>query len=247
MRYFIELAYNGSAYHGWQVQPKASSVQEVLEHALTMLLKNPISIVAAGRTDAGVHALQMYAHFDYAGVIEKSLVKRLNAFLPKDIVIYDMVQVKDDAHARFDADSRSYLYRLSTFKNPFIENQAYQFYKPLNLEAMNEACQILFEYTNFECFSKVHTDVKTFNCKITHAEWSKHDQEIHFNITADRFLRNMVRAIVGTMINIGTGKIEPHDLHAIINSKNRGEAGYSVPAHGLYLNRVTYPYNLKSN
>lgn len=244
MRYFIELAYDGTAYHGWQTQPEVISVQEAVEKALSLLLKKSINIVAAGRTDAGVHALQMFAHFDYDKIIDNSLIPRLNSFLSKDIVIYNVFQVSDDAHARFDASSRSYLYKIASIKNPFSINQAYQFFKPLDLNAMNKACKILFEYTDFECFSKVNTDVKTFNCEIKKASWLVQDQEIHFNITADRFLRNMVRAIVGTMINIGLGKLKPEDLHKIISSKNRSEAGYSVPAHGLYLTRVAYPYKV---
>lgn len=244
LRYFIELAYDGTAYHGWQVQPEVISVQEAVEKALSLLLKKAINLVAAGRTDAGVHALQMFAHFDFDQIIGKSLISRLNSYLSKDIVIYDIFQVNNGAHARFDATSRSYLYKINSFKNPFSLNQAYQFFKPLDLEAMNTACRILFEYTDFECFSKVNTDVKTFNCEIMQANWDVQGHEIHFNVTADRFLRNMVRAIVGTMINIGLGKLKPEDLHHIISSKNRSEAGYSVPAHGLYLTKIAYPYNL---
>ena len=244
MRYFIELAYDGTAYHGWQTQPEVISVQEAVEKALSLLLKKSINIVAAGRTDAGVHALQMFAHFDYDKIIDNSLIPRLNSFLSKDIVIYNVFQVSDDAHARFDASSRSYLYKITSIKKPIFDKSGLSVFKPLDLNAMNKACKILFEYTDFECFSKVNTDVKTFNCEIKKASWFIQDQEIHFNITADRFLRNMVRAIVGTMINIGLGKLKPEDLHKIISSKNRSEAGYSVPAHGLYLTRVTYPYKV---
>ncbi|WP_370391531.1 tRNA pseudouridine(38-40) synthase TruA [uncultured Winogradskyella sp.] len=242
MRYFVELSYNGSAYHGWQVQPNAISVQEVLEKALSTILKSPVSIVGAGRTDTGVHAKQMFAHFDFEGDIARNdLVYKLNSFLPKDIVIYDIIKVKHDAHARFDATSRTYNYRISTSKNAFNYKFAYSVFLPLDLEAMNKACNILLMYNDFQCFSKTHTDVKTYYCNIKAAQLRKEDDEIIFTITADRFLRNMVRAIVGTLINIGLGKMEVEELHRIIKSKDRSEAGFSVPAHGLYLTEVKYP------
>lgn len=242
MRYFLELSYNGKAYHGWQNQPNAISVQEVVEKALSTLLKVKTPIVGAGRTDAGVHAKQIFAHFDVDEVlVVKELQYKLNSFLPKDIAIHAIFRVKSDAHARFDAVSRSYLYRLALEKNVFNTDYAY-FLKPkLNLEAMKAATQILFEYKDFQCFSKVNTDVKTYNCSIKQAQWHSVENELRFTITADRFLRNMVRAIVGTLINVGTGKLHVQDVHTIIQSKNRSKAGFSVPAHALYLTKVEYP------
>jgi tRNA pseudouridine38-40 synthase len=246
LRYFIELSYNGKAYHGWQNQPNAISVQQVLEEALSVLMQTKIEVVGAGRTDTGVHASQMFAHFDVEFEIDIStLVYKLNAILPNDIAIHDMFRVKEDAHARFDAISRTYHYKISTSKNVFTNDFAYRFQLPLNVEKMNEACKILLRYKDFQCFSKSNTDVKTYHCNIEKAEWIEDHNGLTFTITADRFLRNMVRAIVGTMINIGLGKIQVKDLITIIGSKNRSEAGYSVPAHGLYLTQITYPESLK--
>ena len=246
MRYFIELAYNGKMYHGWQNQPDTVSVQEVLEKGLSILLTSNVSITGAGRTDAGVHATQMFAHFDSDVIFEEeNLAFRLNAFLPKDIVIYSIFKVNSEAHARFDATSRSYLYRVSTIKNPFSTDDAYFFRPELDIEVMNKACEVLFEYHDFQCFSKSNTDVKTYNCEIKSASWKQVRDELHFEISADRFLRNMVRAIVGTMIDIGMGKISIEDLHDIIKSKDRSQAGYSVPAHGLYLTKIEYPETIK--
>ena len=241
MRYFLELSYNGKAYHGWQNQPNAISVQEVIEKALSTLLRETIAIVGAGRTDAGVHAKQMFAHFDTEQDFEENFKFKLNSFLPKDIAIHNINKVTPEAHARFDALNRTYLYRVSLEKDAFNYDYAYNFKGDLNLYKMNEASKILFNYIDFECFSKTNTDVNTFDCKIIHAEWTQHENELHFVIKADRFLRNMVRAIVGTLINIGIGKIEVEDLHDIIKSKNRSEAGFSVPAHALYLTKIEYP------
>ena len=246
MRFFIELSYNGKAYHGWQNQSNAISVQEVLENALSTLLKEKISIVGAGRTDTGVHAIQMFAHFNTtkAFSIEK-LIYNLNSFLPNDIAVQDIFKVNDDAHARFDAISRAYKYRISSSKNVFSFNNTYSFKKDLDVKKMNEAAKILFEYSNFKCFSRSNTDVKTFNCNILEAKWVFENDELVFIIKSDRFLRNMVRAIVGTMINIGIGKINAEDLHDIIKSKNRSQAGASVPGHALYLTKIEYPKNIK--
>lgn len=246
MRYFIELSYNGKVYHGWQNQPKSISVQEVIEDSLSKLLSETIAIVGAGRTDTGVHALQMFAHFDTEIVfVEDDLVFKLNSFLPKDIAIHKIFKVKSDAHARFNALSRTYLYRITLKKNALTFENTFYVKQDLNMNAMNEAAKILFDYKDFQCFSKSKTDVKTFDCDIMKAEWFFKGDELHFVIMADRFLRNMVRAIVGTMINIGVGKLNIEDLHTIIASKSRSEAGFSVPAHALYLIEVTYPNNLK--
>ena len=248
MRYFIELSYNGSAYHGWQNQPKDISVQEVVEKALSMLLKEAISIMGAGRTDTGVHASQMFAHFDTHVVFNKTnLVFKLNSYLPKDIAIRNIFKVKDAAHARFDAVSRTYLYRIALKKDVFSFDHSFFVKQGLNVEKMKEASEVLFKYKDFQCFSKSNTDVKTYYCDIMKAKWTLENNELRFVIKADRFLRNMVRAIVGTMINIGLGKIDVEDLHTIIKSKNRCEAGFSVPAHGLYLTEVAYPNDIKIN
>lgn len=243
MRYFIKLAYKGTNYFGWQYQPDAISVQETLNKALSTLLKTNIDILGAGRTNSGVHAKEMFAHFDYETEIDtQKIVHKLNSFLPKDIAIFDLIKVHNDAHARFDATKRTYEYLIHTKKNAFESDDSWYYSLPLDVEKMNEACKILFEYTDFECFSKTHTDVNTFNCKIFEANWKQNEDKLVFTIAADRFLRNMVRAIVGTMINIGSGKVSLNDFRKIIESKNRSKAGFSVPAHGLYLTKIEYPY-----
>ena len=246
LRYFIELSYNGKGYHGWQNQPNALSVQEVVEKGLSTLLGQPIAIMGAGRTDAGVHATQLFAHFDTdVNFVPKDLKYKLNSFLPIDVAINRIFKVKPEAHARFDAISRAYLYRVALKKNVFTFDNAYFVKQDLDVEKMNEASKMLLEYKDFQCFSKSNTDVKTYYCDITHAEWVLKEDELHFVIKANRFLRNMVRAIVGTMINIGLGKISVDELHTIIASKNRSEAGFSVPAHGLYLTNIEYPEDIK--
>lgn len=243
MRYFIELAYKGTNYHGWQYQPGADSVQETFNKALSLLLKTDIDIVGAGRTDTGVHAKQMFAHFDFDTEIDlPQLIHKLNSFLPKDIVIFTIIKVADEAHARFDATKRTYEYHIHTMKNAFENEGSYQVQLPLDINKMNEACEILFKHNDFECFSKVNTDVKTFNCVIFEAHWKQNGNKLVFTIAADRFLRNMVRAIVGTMINIGTEKISLKDFEKIIDSKDRSQAGFSVPAQGLYLTKIEYEY-----
>jgi tRNA pseudouridine38-40 synthase len=243
LRYFIKLAYKGTNYFGWQYQPDAISVQETLNKALSTILKTKIDIVGAGRTDSGVHAKEMFAHFDYEPEIDTDkLVYKLNSFLPKDIAIFDLIKVHDDAHARFDATKRTYEYHIHTKKNAFESDDSWYYSLPLNIQKMNEACKILFEYIDFECFSKTHTDVNTFNCKIFEANWQQIDDKLIFTISADRFLRNMVRAIVGTMINIGLEKVSLNNFREIIQSKNRNKAGFSVPAHGLYLTQIEYDY-----
>ncbi|WP_067151285.1 tRNA pseudouridine(38-40) synthase TruA [Pseudotamlana agarivorans] len=246
MRYFLELSYNGKPYHGWQNQPNAISVQEVIEKALTTILGEKVSIMGAGRTDAGVHASQMFAHFDSQMAFEKGkFLYKLNSYLPLDIAIHDIFRVHDEAHTRFDALSRQYLYRITTKKNVFQFEQSYFVKKPLDVDKMNAASRILFDYEDFQCFSKSNTDVKTYNCEIMKAEWFYKDDELHFVIKANRFLRNMVRAIVGTMVNIGLGKIAVEEMHSIIQSKSRSEAGFSVPAHALFLTHIEYPEDIK--
>ena len=246
MRYFLTLAYNGTSFHGWQRQPNASSVQQALEEALTTLLRKPIIITGAGRTDTGVHAKEMMAHFeaDLSVEAEENLPYLLNRFLKEDIVIHRLERVKADAHARFDATARTYEYHLGFQKNPFKQQLYYYFHQPVSVEKMNEAAQILLAYDDFEAFAKTHSDVKTFLCNVTRADWESRAEGAIFTITANRFLRNMVRAIVGTLLEIGTGKIEVVDMHKIIQSKNRGEAGFSVPAAGLYLTEIQYPKSI---
>jgi len=246
LRYFIELSYNGTAYHGWQNQPNAISVQEVLEAALSTLLKEGITIVGAGRTDSGVHAKQMFAHFDSTLKFSiEELMYKLNSFLPKDIAILDIFEVNDDAHARFDALSRTYKYRISLHKNVFSYNYSYYYKKELDIAKMNEAAKLLLTYENFKCFSRSNTDVKTYNCNIMKAIWTLEHDEFVFTIVANRFLRNMVRAIVGTMIDVGIGKIEVNQLHDIIKSKDRSQAGASVPGHALFLTNIEYLKSIK--
>lgn len=242
MRYFLELSYNGTPYHGWQRQPNAISVQEVLEQALYTLLRIKIVIVGAGRTDTGVHAKQIMAHFDYENLLEYEELKyKLNSILPEQIAIHKVSRVGDDAHARFDAVSRSYEYYITLTKDPFKINTSYYIKKPLDVVAMNDAAKLLLNYTNFKCFSKSKTNVKTYNCTITNASWEIDNNQMIFKISANRFLRNMVRAIVGTLIAIGEHKLSKEDLIDVIKSEDRSQAGYSVPAHGLYLTAVEYP------
>ncbi len=249
MRYFIELSYNGKQYHGWQMQPNASSVQQVLNDALSMLLKESISVVGAGRTDAGVHAAQMFAHFDTTKEVDtQELVKRINAFISQDIAVHSLHVVNAEAHARFDAVRRSYEYRIWLGRSPFLIDTTWQLYSQhLDLAVMNKAALILKDYTDFKCFSKSKTDVKTYHCTIKEAVWIQDGQLLIFKITADRFLRNMVRAIVGTLIDIGLGKLTIDDFRKIIESRDRTKAGFSVPAQGLFLTEVVYPESILKN
>lgn len=242
MRYFIEIAYNGKNYFGWQRQPKQMSVQQVIEESLSTLLREDIKITGAGRTDAGVHAKQLFAHFDFEAINDtKALVFRINSFLPKDISVVNIFQVKDNAHARFDAVAREYEYVISLRKDPFSQYFAYQLNKIPDVDLMNKTAELLFNHIDFQCFSRSKTDVKTYNCVISKARWELIDNKLTFTISADRFLRNMVRAIVGTLLDVGFGKTSAEDFQAILNSKNRSMAGASAPAHGLYLTKVKYP------
>lgn len=245
MRYFIRFSYFGKAYHGWQNQPNAITVQEVLEKALSTLLRKKVEVAGAGRTDAGVHAREMFAHFDVESISDRNeLLQRLNAFLPHDISIQQIIQVDAEAHVRFDAVERTYEYWVVQEKNPFYFDTAHYVRQPLNIESMNIAAEFLLQHTDFECFSKSNTDVKTFNCAVKEAFWKKEDDKLVFTISADRFLRNMVRAVVGTLLAVGQGKMKPEEINTIIESKNRSEAGVSVPAKGLYLTKVLYPKSI---
>lgn len=245
-RYFIYLGYNGKNYCGWQVQPNGMAVQQSVEEALFTLFRQPVPVVGAGRTDAGVHARLMVAHFDWAGAIEdlSYLAEKLNRLLPKDIAIYKIVPVRSGAHARFDAVSRTYDYYITTRKDPFQHEYVYKIHGIPDMEAMNKACRILYEYVDFTSFSKLHTDVKTNNCHITHAEWVEEEGGWLFTITANRFLRNMVRAIVGTLLEVGRNKLTVNDFRNIIEAKNRCRAGTSAPGHALFLTDITYPEEL---
>ena len=241
MRYFIELSYKGTNYHGWQIKPDASSVQEEITKALATILQEKILLVGAGRTDAGVHASQMFAHVDTVKKLTDDYVHKLNAILPNDIVIKSIKEVSDETHARFDAVSRTYEYRILLGRDPFLLETSWQLHqKNLQIEKMNEAANLLFKYEDFESFSKVKTDVNTFNCSIMKAVWTLEDKHLIFHIKANRFLRNMVRAIVGTLIEVGLGKKTVEDFRKIIESKKRSEAGLSVPAKGLFLTEVCY-------
>ena len=243
MRYFIKLAYNGTNYHGWQVQPNASSVQETLNNALSVILNSEINVMGAGRTDTGVHAREMYAHFDYDPTLDiESTLHKLNSYLPKDIVIYDIIPVHQEAHARFDAKKRTYQYYITSVKDVFSQEESWYYHQNLDVELMNQAAKILLNHTDFQCFSKVNTDVNTFNCTIFEAYWKQENNQLIFTISADRFLRNMVRAIVGTLVNVGLHKITLSDFNSIIENKNRNEAGFSVPAQGLFLTKIEYEY-----
>lgn len=249
LRYFIELSYKGTNYHGWQYQPNAISVQEILNKALSTILRSNIEVLGAGRTDSGVHAEQMFAHFDYNYCFDSNqIIYKLNAVLPNDIVVYAIYKTMDEAHARFDAVSRSYEYRIFRGRNPFLVDTAWQLInKKLNVVKMNEAAKFLLTYTDFQCFSRSNTDVKTYLCQVTQAQWIEKDQHLIFYISADRFLRNMVRAVVGTLLEVGEGKISIDDFKKIIESKNRSNAGPSVPAQGLFLTKVEYPKTIFIN
>lgn len=242
-RYFIYFSYDGAAYHGWQVQPNAITVQQVLEEALAKLVRQPVPLVGAGRTDAGVNAACMVAHGDFLCEVDcAQLVYKLNKILPPDIAVSGVRRVKDDAHARFDALSRRYNYRVVTAKSPFVRRYACRVLPGVDFEAMNRAAEILYEYTDFTSFSKLHTDVKTNNCKVTFARWRQvSDNEWVFEIEADRFLRNMVRAIVGTLLLVGRGKLTLDGFRAVIENKARGEAGDSAMGEALFLVDVKYP------
>lgn len=241
-RYFIQIAYKGTNYHGWQIQTNANSVQAEINKALSTILQENISVVGAGRTDTGVHAKELFAHFEATISLDlNTLQYKLNTFLPDDISINDIYTVAADMHARFSATFRTYEYHIITHKNPFLSETAFHFPYDLDLDKMNNAAQEMMEYTDFSCFSKSNTDTFTNDCSITEAFWKKEDDRLIFTITANRFLRNMVRAIVGTLLDIGQGKITVADIKTIIDSKNRSEAGQSVPPQGLFLVKVGYP------
>ena len=242
-RYFIDLSFNGKNYCGWQIQPNGISVQQCLEEALSTLLQEKISITGAGRTDSGVHAALMVAHFDTKQPIPdlSSLTDKLNRMLPPDIAVQQLKSVREDAHARFDALARTYKYYLTDKKDPFRQDFVYKVSKQPDFELMNKAAEILLQTTDFTSFSKLHTDVKTNNCCVSHARWEQEGETWVFTITADRFLRNMVRAVVGTLLEVGRGKLSLEGFREVIELKDRGKAGTSVPGHALFLVDITYP------
>ena len=242
MRYFVKFRYDVSRYHGWQIQPNGDSVQAQLQRGLSLLLRSEIIVIGAGRTDAGVHARMMVAHFDYeAPIDEQQLAYKLNKLLPRDIAVSKVERVTDDLHARFSATSRMYRYYLHTAKDPFLSNTSCEIHYPLDFNKMNEAAKLLMEYEDFGAFCKAHADVKTTLCHITVAEWKQTSPTTwFFEIRANRFLRNMVRAVVGTLVDVGRGRVSMDDFRKIIEGKKRTEAGESMPAHALFLEDVTY-------
>lgn len=244
MRFFIELTYKGTDYHGWQVQPNATSIQSEINKAISTIFNTEIEVTGAGRTDAGVHAKQMFAHFDLLEEFDISqTLSKLNGILPKDIAIINIYKVNENAHSRFDAISRTYHYYLIQQKNSFKQD-AYLIHKKLNVIAMNKACSFLLGEQDFTSFSKANTQNFTNNCNVMLVKWEQIEDELVFTIQADRFLRNMVRAIVGTLLKVGEGKIAAEDIQAIIAKKDRCSAGVSVPAHALFLSKVEYPKHI---
>ncbi|MET3126292.1 tRNA pseudouridine38-40 synthase [Arcicella rosea] len=243
MRYFIDCSYKGTNYCGWQAQENARTIQGEIEKVLSILLRKPVEIVGSSRTDTGVHAKHQTAHFDLEEAIPnpENTVYRMNKMLPFDISILNIFTVADDYHSRFEATSRKYEYHISRKKNPFLKDLCYEFTPVLNITAMNEACQYFFKYIDFESFSKLHSQVFTFNCTIMEARWEERENGILvFHIKSNRFLRGMVRAIVGTLIEVGMGKISVEDFEKIIQSKNRQKAGGAAPPQGLFLMEVNY-------
>ncbi len=245
-RYFIQLSYKGTNYHGWQVQPNAVSVQEVLENCLSTMLRTTIQVNGAGRTDTGVHASYFVAHFDSIkeNLSHPDFAYKMNSFLPADIAVQKIWKVGVEAHARFDATSRTYHYYISQTKNPFNTETSYKLIQTLDIDKMNEAAKILSDFNDFTSFSRLHTDVKTNNCSIYEAVWKETNDQLIFTIKANRFLRNMVRAIVGTLLEVGKGKLSVSDFREIIEQKDRGAAGASAPAKGLFLSNIEYPSEL---
>ena len=242
MRYFVWFSYDGTAYHGWQIQPNGNSVQEELQRALSTLLREEISVTGAGRTDAGVHARQMVAHFDFSEAIDlEQLAYKLNRILPCDIAVDRVELVDDDMHARFSATSRTYHYYIHTKKDPFSRPYSTELHYELDFDKMNEAGRILMTYNDFGAFCKSHSDVKTTLCRVTKAEWVQTSETSwYFEITANRFLRNMVRAVVGTLIDVGRGRLTLDDFRKVIEGKRRSEAGESMPANALFLENIRY-------
>jgi tRNA pseudouridine38-40 synthase len=244
-RYFFEIQYDGKGYHGWQSQKNAVGVQQVVEESLSTLMNTPTSIVGSGRTDTGVHCIQQFFHADFEKDFHTdTLLQKLNSYLPKDIVIKKILHTKPEAHARYSAISRGYEYRITRKKNPFLEGYALHYFKPVNIQTMNRAAALILGAHDFQCFSKVKTDVNNFLCKVKKARWIERGDLLIFQIEANRFLRGMVRAIVGTLLEVGTGKISITEFKQIIKSKDRKKAGENVSPAGLFLTRVKYPASI---
>jgi tRNA pseudouridine38-40 synthase len=245
MRYFFEIAYHGANYNGWQSQHNATGVQTVVENVLTKIFRSHVKIVGSGRTDTGVHCEQQYFHTDIEkGFRAEEVLLKINSFLPRDIVIRSVTPVKADASARYDAIERSYRYQITRVKNPFLQGLSLHYFKEVNIGNMERAAALLEGERDFECFSKVKTDVNHFICDVKRAHWMEKGNELTFTVSANRFLRGMVRSIVGTLLDVGTGKISEKDFLGILQSKDRKKAGANVPAHGLYLERVKYPVRI---
>ncbi|WP_456460373.1 tRNA pseudouridine(38-40) synthase TruA [Reichenbachiella sp.] len=245
MRYFIDISYDGSNYHGWQIQNNAKTVQGVLNEALSTILRKDISTIGSGRTDTGVHAMMQMVHFDCDKEIDPlQLVAKLNSLLPLDISVNEIHLVKDEVSARFEATSRAYIYKIHQRKNPFKQGLSYHFHQLLDIGAMNACCELIKKWKDFEAMSKVKTEVNNFNCEIFTASWEKQNDEIHFHVSANRFLRGMVRALVGTMLDVGQGRMTVEEFQAVLESRDRKKAGRSVPAHGLYLRDIIYPKDI---
>ena len=244
-RYFLEVSYDGSSFGGFQIQANQQTIQGETEKALETIFRAPLALSGASRTDAGVHGLQNFFHFDTNLVIEAKHIYNMNALLPKTIVVKNIYSVPDDAHARFDAIKRAYIYKIHTQKNPFLEGRSWYYPFPVNMELMQEATKSLLTYTHFETFSKKNTQVNTFECHITKAFWSFNAQGFSFHIDSNRFLRGMIRGLVGTMLQVGRGAISMEQWHEIIASKNDQRVDFSTPAHGLYLSSIIYPNFLK--
>ena len=242
MRYFIWFGYDGTHYHGWQIQPNGVTVQSELERCLSLLMREKVSVTGAGRTDAGVHARRMAAHFDTLQELDGALlVKKLNGLLHEDIAVYSIERVADDLHARFSATSRTYHYYIHTHKSPFLNQYSLEIHYRLDYALMNEAGRVLTEYEDFGAFCKAGSDVKTTLCKVTQAQWIQTSPtEWYFEITANRFLRNMVRAVVGTLVEVGRGRMSLEKFRQVIEGKKRTQAGESMPAKGLFLEDIKY-------
>jgi tRNA pseudouridine38-40 synthase len=242
MRYFFEIAYHGGNYNGWQSQHNALGIQTVVEDAMSKIFRVPLKIVGSGRTDTGVHCEQQFFHADLEGGFDvTSVLTRLNSFLPRDIAIRSARPVQEGVSARYDAIERVYRYEITRLKNPFSQGLRWHYFKALKIGNMNQAAALIVGEHDFECFSKVKTDVNHFICKVKKARWVEKGDELIFTIAANRFLRGMVRAVVGTLLDVGTEKISPKEFLNILNSKDRRKAGVNVPAHGLYLEKVRYP------
>lgn len=245
MRYFFEIAYHGKNYAGWQNQANAITIQSIIENALSQIFRKEIKIIASGRTDTGVHCEQQFFHCDLDKPFEyENMIIKLNSFLPRDIVVKSIRKVKPEANARFDAVERTYDYRITRKKNPFLEGLAWHYFRPVDVQTMNKAAALLIGEHDFECFSKVHTDVNHFLCNIKKAGWKEDGEMLEFTITANRFLRGMVRSIVGTLIDVGSGKTSMKEFQSIIHSRDRKKAGPNVPPQGLYLTKIKYPASI---